>query len=179
VAEQRFLGPFRSVFDRLVNLLTAIAAGLLVPMMFLVSGDVVGRYIFNHPLPAVFEINSDFLMVLVVFFPLAYVHRCKEHVFITLFTDPMPAKVRATLETISVFIGLVSYGLIGVYSLQRALIATRVREYTSGVIDVPVWLAKWIIPIGCFAFCIELFLDGLDHLRLIFGRASSGEVPRG
>lgn len=179
MSAQAILAGFHRAFDPVVNLLTAIAAGLLVPMMFLVSADVVGRYIFNHPLPAVFEINSDFLMVLVVFFPLAYVHRRKEHVFITLFTDRMPAKVRAALETLSVFIGFVSYGLIGFYSLERAIMATAVREYTSGVIDVPIWLAKWIIPIGCFAFCIELFLDGLDHLRLLFTRESSPEVPRG
>lgn len=179
MAEPIKQSSLRSVFNRLVNLLTVIAAGLLVPMMFLVSADVVGRYIFNRPLPAVFEINSDFLMVLVVFFPMAYVHQRKEHVFITLFTDPMPAKVRAVLETVSVLIGFVSYALIGIYSMQRAIIATRVLEYTSGVIDVPIWLAKWIVPIGSFAFCIELFLDGLDHLRAIFGRNSSPEVPRG
>ena len=178
MSAQAFLAGFRRIFDPVVNLLTAIAAGLLVPMMFLVSADVVGRYIFNRPLPAVFEINSDFLMVLVVFFPLAYVHRRKEHVFITLFTDGMPARVRAVLETVSVFLGLVSFGLIGLYSLERAIMATAVREYTSGVIDVPVWLAKWIIPIGCFAFCIELLLDGLDHLRRVFA-PDSPEVPRG
>ena len=78
-AQNHVSGPGR-LLDRFISILTGVAVGLLVPMMFLVTGDVIGRYIFNSPIPAVFEINSHFLMVMVVFFPLAYVHHKKEHV---------------------------------------------------------------------------------------------------
>ena len=170
MADKGFLASFEAVFNRVVDGLTYVAVGLLVPMMFLVTADVIGRYLLNSPIPAVFEINSYFLMVLVVFFPLAYVDRHKEHVFVTLFTDRLGAKTRAVLETVSLVIGIAAYSLIGWYGLQRAIMSTEVREYISGIIDVPIWLAKWIIPIGCLVFVIELALDAVKHVRFIAGR---------
>jgi TRAP-type C4-dicarboxylate transport system permease small subunit len=179
MSAQELLLGFRRIFDRFVNLLTWVAVLLLLPMMFLVTTDVIGRYIFNSPIPAVFEINSYFIMVLVVFFPLAYVQRKKEHIFITLFTDWMPWRVKALLETVSVLIGFASFALIGFYSMQRAILATEVREYISGIIDIPIWLSKWIIPIGCLAFCIELLLDALERFPIILGSKSNKEGVHG
>ena len=138
-------------------------------MMFLVTGDVIGRYIFNSPIPAVFEINSHFLMVMVVFFPLAYVHQRKEHVFVTLFTDRLPLRGKAFLEGTSAIMGFAVYGLIGWYGLQKAILATRVLEYIPGIVDVPVWLSKWIIPIGCLVFCIELARDVSKQFKTVCG----------
>jgi len=157
------------VFDRFVGILTGVAVGLLVPMMFLVTGDVIGRYVFNSPIPAVFEMNSHFLMVMVVFFPLAYVHHKKEHVFVTLFTDRLPSGGKALLQGISAILGLTVYALIGWYGLQKAILSTRLLEYIPGIVDVPVWISKWIIPIGCLAFCIELARDVFNQFKTVFG----------
>jgi TRAP-type C4-dicarboxylate transport system permease small subunit len=167
------------IFDRLdrtvekcAQLLTGAAMVLLVPMMFLVAGDVIGRYVFNSPIPAVFEINSNFLMVIVVFFPMAYVHVKGEHVFVTLFTEKMPMRVKAMFDAISVFLGAFIYSLIGWYGASVAFKATKVQEYSPGIIDVPVWMAKWIVPIGAFVFCIELVFSGIKHIKLIVNPSS-------
>ncbi len=169
MTERGTVSPLGRVFDRFVGILTVVAVGLLVPMMFLVTGDVIGRYIFNSPIPAVFEINSHFLMVMVVFFPLAYVHQKKEHVFVTLFTDRLPERGRSLLEGVSALLGFMLYALIGWYGLQKAIQATRLKEYIPGIVDVPVWLSKWIIPIGCLAFCIELLRDVYKRFRRVSG----------
>jgi TRAP-type C4-dicarboxylate transport system permease small subunit len=168
MTEQQGASGLGRLFDRFVGILTGVAVGLLVPMMFLVTGDVIGRYVLNSPIPAVFEINSNFLMVLVVFFPLAYVHHRKEHVFVTLFTDRLPLGGKALLEGTSAILGMVLYGLIGWYGLQKAILATRVLEYIPGVVNVPVWLSKWIIPIGCLAFCMELMRDAFNQFKTVF-----------
>jgi len=159
-------------FNWVILTLTGISVALLVPMMFLVAGDVIGRYILKSPIPAVFEINSNFLMVLVVFFPLAYVHRRREHVFVTLFTERLPQRIKAALDTFSVTLGAVAFGLIGWYGMVFALKATKVREYSPGIVDVPVWMSKWIVPIGAFAFCFELMLDGAKQVKMIINPSS-------
>jgi TRAP-type C4-dicarboxylate transport system permease small subunit len=169
MTEQQGARGWGRLFDRFVGILTGVAVGLLVPMMFLVTGDVIGRYVFNSPIPAVFEINSHFLMVLVVFFPLAYVHQKREHVFVTLFTDRLPQRVKSLLEGISAVLGLVLYALIGWYGLGKAIQSTRLLEYIPGIVDVPVWLSKWIIPIGCLAFCMELLRDVCRQFKRVFG----------
>jgi TRAP-type C4-dicarboxylate transport system permease small subunit len=154
-------------FEWVIKILTGLATALLVPMMFLVTGDVIGRYLLKMPIPAVFEINSNFLMVLVVFFPLAYVHRRKEHVFVTIFTERFPSRAKAVLEILSIVFGLFAFGLIGWYGLEAAIAATMVKEYIPGIITVPVWLSKWIIPIGTAVFCIELIRDGITHIKMM------------
>ncbi len=169
MTKQENTTPLGRAFDRFVGILTGVAVGLLVPMMFLVTGDVIGRYVFNSPIPAVFEINSHFLMVMVVFFPLAYVHQKKEHVFVTLFTDRLPERGRSLLQGISALLGLILYGLMGWYGLKKAIQATRLQEYIPGIVDVPVWLSKWIIPIGCLAFCIELLRDVYKQAKGVSG----------
>jgi len=168
----RIIDGLTRVFNWVILALTGTAIALLVPMMFLVAGDVIGRYLLNSPIPAVFEINSCFLMVLVVFFPLAYVHRRRQHVFVTLFTQNFPPRARAMLDAFSVTLGIVAFGLIGWYGMEIALKATKVREYSPGIIDVPVWMSKWIVPIGAFVFCIELLLDGAKHIKTIINPSS-------
>jgi TRAP-type C4-dicarboxylate transport system permease small subunit len=158
----------RKIQDGIVKGLTAAATAMLVPMMFLVTADVICRYVLNSPIPAVLEINSNFLMVLVVFFPLAYVHRRKEHVFVILFTEGFPVRVKLALEIVSILLGFCSFALIGWFGLETAVAATRVKEYIPGVIEVPIWISQWIIPIGAFAFCVELLLDGLEHVGAMF-----------
>jgi len=170
---------FFDVIDRLSRVyywivlgLTSVAVAVLAPMMFLIGGDVIARYLLRKPIPAVFEINSNFLMVLVVFFPLAYVHRHKEHVFVTLFTEKFSAMGKAILDVFSAILGIIAFGLIGWYGVDTALVATEAREYVPVMINVPVWISKWFVPIGCFAFCIELFLDALKQLQIIINPAS-------
>ena len=167
-------GMFSRVIERIAQgygwvmaVLMGTAIAVLVPMMFLVAGDVIGRYVLKQPIPAVFEINSHFLMVLVVFFPLAYVHRRKEHVFVTVFTERFPPRAKALLDTLSIFIGIIAFGLIGWYGLDVALVSTRVGDHIPGIIDVPVWISKWFVPIGAFALCLELLIDGARHVQTL------------
>jgi TRAP-type C4-dicarboxylate transport system permease small subunit len=167
-------GMFFRVIERIAQgygwvmaVLMGTAIAVLVPMMFLVAGDVIGRYLLKQPIPAVFEINSHFLMVLVVFFPLAYVQRRKEHVFVTVFTEKFPPRAKALLDTLSILIGIIAFGLIGWYGLDVALVSTRVGDHIPGIIDVPVWISKWFVPIGAFALCLELLIDGARHVQAL------------
>ncbi len=163
----RIIENLAGIHGGVIKFFTAVATALLFPMMLLVTADVIGRYVLSRPIPAVFEINSNFLMVLVVFFPLAYVHRRKEHVFVILFTEGFPPRAKAVLEMVSIILGVFAFGLIGWYGLEAAIAATKVREYIPGIIQVPVWMSQWIIPAGCFAFCVELLIDGFMHIQTI------------
>lgn len=160
-------------FDGLVKGLTWLSLFLLIPMMFLVPADVIGRYLLNKPIPAVFEINSYFLMVAVVFFPLAHVQQKKEHIYVNLFTKRFPVRWKALLDAFSLLIGLLAYFLIGWFGLKIAIHATSVREYVSGIINVPIWISKWFVPVGCFVFCIQLGRDALGNIRRLFAPENS------
>lgn len=163
----RFIDTIGRIYSWVMKILIGTATAVLAPMMFLIAGDVIGRYLFKLPIPAVFDINSKFLMVLVVFFPLANVHRRKGHISVDIFTRKFPLRARTALDILSLVLGIITFGLIGWYGLDVALIATRVKDYAPGIIDVPIWLSKWIVPIGAFAFCIELLIDGAKHMEVL------------
>lgn len=148
---------------------------MVVPMMFLVPADVIGRYLLNKPLPAVFEVNSYFLMVAVVFFPLAYVHQKNEHVFVNLFTRRWPKRLKSCLDLVSMLLGAAAFGLIGWFGLKTAIKSTAVMEYIPGIINIPIWISKWFVPLGAFVFTIELLRNGYGHLLTIINAPTKGE----
>ncbi len=160
------------IISRMAMILMGVAVVSLVPMMFLVGADVIGRYVFNSPIPAVFEINTNFLMVIVVFLPMAAVHVRGEHVFVSLFTEKFPQRVKSGLDAFSVTMGAIIFALIGWCGVEVAVKATKVQEYSPGIIDVPVWMARWIVPMGAFVFSAELLISGIKHMRTVVNSSS-------
>ncbi len=159
-----------SLFDRFVKVLSSLAILLLIPMMFLVPADVVGRCL-KTPIPVVFEINSYFLMVAIVFFPLAFVQQNREHIYVNLFTRSCPERIKGAMDIFSLLTGIIAYGLIGWYGLETAIHSTGIQEYVSGGIDLPIWISKWFVPLGSFVFCLQLLRDTAHHIkRILFHR---------
>ena len=103
-------------------------------------------------------------MVAVVFFPLAYVHQHREHIFVDLFTKKFPERIKIALDVFSLFTGVIAFGLIGWFGLIMAIEATQVREYVAGIVEVPIWISKWFVPLGCFVFCLELLRDAFRRI---------------
>jgi TRAP-type C4-dicarboxylate transport system permease small subunit len=163
------------MFDGLVRVLTWLAMVVLIPMMFLVPADVIGRYLLKKPIPAVFEINAYFLMVAVVFFPLAFVQQKRGHIYVNLFTQKMPERAKGVLDAFSTALGVFAYGLIGWFGLKMAIHSTEVREYVSGIIDVPIWISKWFVPLGAFVFCLQLIRDMVHHIHRATGARTGQE----
>src|SRR3974390_3314145 len=73
------------------------AAGLVFVMIFPTTLDVVLRYIFNAPLPEMFQL-TEFMMVAVVYLAIAYVQQLKDHIKIELATQWLPQKAQEALD---------------------------------------------------------------------------------
>ena len=66
---ERFFG----LIDRPSNLLTKLAGIIIMVMMIHISADVAAKYLLNDPIDGTLEIVAAYYMVVIVFFPLAYV----------------------------------------------------------------------------------------------------------
>ncbi len=99
------------IFDGMDRVLVAVAA--LIVMMLLTTVSVIGRYLFNAPIPDDL-VMSEFLMVFMVFLPLSAVQAAREYVFVTIFTDWMSNNAKVMLETIGVMIGLFIFTIIAI-----------------------------------------------------------------
>lgn len=138
--------------------LVVIAIGALVLMMGITTVSVIGRKLFNAPIPDDL-VMSEMLMVFVVFLPLSYVQLHREHVFVTLFTDWMSRPARLALETLGLLIGLAIFGLVAAATFTDFHEAWSVGAYEDGPLELPEWPSRFVVFLGMLVFSVRLFVD--------------------
>ena len=134
------------------------AAGLVFVMIFPTTLDVILRYIFNAPLPEMFQL-TEFMMVAVVYLGIAYVQQLKDHIKIEIVTQWLPKKIQDALDLFGCLVGLVIFAIITWQSGRLAWEAWETQDYTMGLVQFPLWPAKTILSVGIGLFCLRLFLD--------------------
>ncbi len=139
------------------------AAGLVLVMIFPTTLDVILRYIFNAPLPEMFQL-TEFMMVAVVYLAIAYVQQLKDHIKIEIATQWLPPMVQELLDLFGFLVGLVIFTIITWQTGRLAWEAWETQDYTMGIVQFPLWPAKSILPIGVGLFCLRLLLDILIGL---------------
>ncbi len=135
-----------------------VAAGLVFVMIFPTTVDVVLRYIFNAPLPEMFQL-TEFMMIGVVYLAIAFVQQLKDHIKIEIATQWMPQKGQDILDIFGNLVGLFIFGLITWQTGRQAWEAWDTQDYTMGIVQFPLWPAKSILPVGIGLFCLRLILD--------------------
>ena len=148
-----------------------IAAGIIMVLMFLTTADVFGRYIFNSPIEGAFE-ASEVLMVGVVFLGIAYVQSMKGHVKVDVLTSWLPQKGQLALDTFGYIAGFGILVLIVWHSGALAWKAFTTNDQTYGLVQIPLWPGKSLIPIGAGLLCIRLLSDVVSNLSRLFHRAT-------
>ena len=155
------------------------AAGLVFVMIFPTTLDVILRYIFNAPLPEMFQL-TEFMMVAVVYLAIAYVQQLKDHIKIEIVTQWLPQKVQEGLDLFGYLVGLVIFAIITWQSGRLAWEAWETQDYTMGIVQFPLWPAKTILPIGVGLFCLRLLVDiVIGLLKLGHSQAEQKEQVKG
>lgn len=140
------------------NTFSRIATGIIMLMMFLTTADVAGRYLFNSPVIGAYEISS-MMLVGVVFLGLAYVQSKKGHVKVEAATFWMPKRVQIALDIFGGLVGLVIMGLLTWRSGIVFWEAWVLQDYSMGLIHIPLWPGKLMVPLGTGLLCLRLVSD--------------------
>jgi len=149
-------------FYALETALNVFGASTIIALMFLVTCDVGGRYLFNHPLPGQMEI-TEMLMVMAVFSGMAYTQRVHGHVRMDLFcTKVLKGRVYHGNEFFTTVLSLLIYAVITVYSFTHAVKALQGGS-VSIYLGIPMWPAWLFVPIGSFLLCIRLIIQLFQH----------------
>ena len=138
--------------------LVVVAIIALLAILALTTISVIGRYVFNAPLPDDVVIN-EYLMVGVVFLPLAYVQRHRGHLFVAVFTDWLSATARIGLEILSLTISVGIFGLLTAATLGDFLGAWQIDAYTEGQLELRQWPARLLVSVGLGVFALRLLVD--------------------
>lgn len=136
-----------SHFNGFIYLLTFVAAIAAFLCMFFIAGSVASRYILDYSVPGSLDI-SQIILVLIIFFPLAYVEKEGGHIKITVLYSKFSPQMVKVLKMVSNILGLILFGLMSFMSLIGAINSFWQKEASWGDFAIPLWIPKFFIFIG-------------------------------
>ncbi len=176
----RLSGDFIRVM-KLGRLLDAVDRATLIWGVVVVAAltvvtvaDVIGRYVFNHPIAGVYEV-TQLMLVAIVFTGIAAVQAGEGHIRVEILLQRIQRRrLRTAMEIVALAFGITAFGLIGWQGLVGFLLAWRTDDYTMGLIEFPTWPAKVWIPAGSALICLRLLQQITQEIRkIVSGKASS------
>lgn len=161
----------RTVSERISGICGALAALLLIAIMFMTVADVIRRALTDKSIAGVIEVSPLFLLGAVAL-GLAQGETAGTHVRTSLVTDHLPHRLRSALR--SVGYGVCIYILLWMAKLsyERAVDAYRNNDTTAGFESIPTWPARALVPIGLGLWALALIVRLLDDLRGVRGLKS-------
>ncbi len=150
-----------NTYNKIVKYSGYLASALFIMIGFIVSYEVIMRYIFNSPTIWVNEI-SRFLQIWATYLALTYTFHKNDFIRITVIYDKVGDKGKKILDLISAIFILIFSGFVLYYGWLIAYDSLKVGRTSSTILDVPSFLTEFAIPL-CFAFLV---------LRVLF------EVPK-
>lgn len=139
---------------RALNLLSSAIVGLamlsVLLMLLLIISDVAARAVLNTAIPGVDTIVASYLMVAIIFLPLAMLHILEENIVVAVLHDRVPNIMKDLFDIVAHALALGFYALVGWVYFKVAIESFEIREYVTGTWDVPIWPARVFMPLGLF-----------------------------
>lgn len=145
----RILHFFDLIFMRVAQL-------SLVIMMFSISADALGRYVFNRPLQGSFEFTSLYLMVIVTFLAMPATYATGGMVRLDILKGPLSRLPWHLSERFNTFAGALVFGFIAWHAGHEAYEKFASRDTMFGVIQFPVYWSYVWVPLGCGLMALRL-----------------------
>lgn len=154
---QRTIGVLDVLFERI---LASVAAVIMFLMMLLTFVDVIGRNLFNAPLPGGFEV-TELLLAVIIFLGLPMVTAEAAHVDVDICDPTVPEWLKPVQDTL---IGIVNIACFGTLSWMLWRLALRTYQYqdTTAILEIPyaglVFLMAAMASLSTTALVAMLFL---------------------
>lgn len=152
--------------------LAAAGALLMVLMMLHIVADVLSKWLLNYPIDGTLEIVSHYYMVGLIYLPLGYVQFHHRHIVAEIFTDGLPGRPRALLES-AIALLMLAYAAVFVWTTSiEALRKTAELEYLEATRRfIVIWPTRWFVPIGIGLMGLVAAYQAVRFLRDATGAA--------
>lgn len=164
---------FEMITRRLANLLAVVAGLALLLMMIQTVTDVALGHLAGSPIEGSLEVISSYYMVMIVFLPLAMVELRHEHINADLFVRMLSKPAQRVIYVFGALVTLAFFGILGWQTWLDALESLAIDEVLMGSIYVPVWPAKFALPIGFLAISLAVVL----HIAKAISSADFDPTP--
>ena len=140
---------------RVISIAFAICASTVIAIiMVLTTADVIKRALTGSSIPGVTEFSEVFL-VAAVYLGLAFAMRVGAHIGVDIVIMRMKPKLSRIVQVIGMSTAVVVLIWMTVETAGAAMHSISINEYRYGLIKVPIWPAKVVVPIGLFALVLE------------------------
>lgn len=148
--------------------LTVVAALATFGMMLLMTVDAAGRYLFNRPILAAYELTTNYLMVAVIFLALPYAYRQGANIRVTFLVDRLGPSPRLVIDHLVQVISILYCAALVFATAQQARHVLSTGT-TFATLDLPLWPAHVVVSAGLFLTTLMMLVD-LGRVRK--GRSS-------
>ncbi|MBT6975530.1 MAG: TRAP transporter small permease [Rhodospirillaceae bacterium] len=145
------------------DILTYCSVVLILGVMLWVVGEVIGRYVFNSPLPGHLE-GAELLLPMIVFFGVSYVQARDGHVGMTFVVDALPKKVRRVTDILSLIVSALTCAALAYFASKNAWLSWDYEDVTMSPPYWPVWPSAAVIPLGYGMIAVRMLLQILQKL---------------
>lgn len=153
------------IIQSIIRYICYAGIAVLFLMMLLTVADVIGRSIFNSPVPGTYEI-SKFLLVVVVLLSVGYVEQSNQNIHVDFFTNKMPFKVRLLTYIILTLVSIAFLGLVMWKGWEESFVTIRAKT-ASDIWRIPAYPFQFAIPFGLLLLVIELVLKIIVSIRTL------------
>ena len=151
-------------YNKLVKYSGYLASALFIAIGFIVSYEVIMRYLFNSPTIWVNEV-SRFLQIWATYLALTYSFHKKDFIRITVIYDRLNDNGKKILDFISFIFILIFSSFVVYFGWIIAYDSLKVGRTSSTILDVPSFLTELAIPL-CFAFLVlRVILEIITYVR--------------
>jgi len=140
-----------------------LGMGVLVAMVLLTVADVVLRRFFHSPLTFSYELTGA-MLVLVVFFVVAYAGIQKSHVSIDILTSRFPPKAQAITNAFVYFLSICLFGAVTWRSIIYAICFLQ-QGRVSGILEFPYYPFAFAVAFGILLLALVLLVQFLNFIN--------------
>ena len=138
--------------DKIIKYSGYLASGLFISIGFIISYEVISRYVFNAPTIWVNEI-SRFLQIWATYLALTYSFHKKDFIRITVLYDKIGDRGKKILDFISTIFIIFFSVFVVYYGWLIAYDSLEGGRTSSTILDLPSFITELAIPL-CFGFLL-------------------------
>ena len=139
-----------------------VGAGFIAVMMLLVVADVVGRRVFNHPVPGTLEL-IQYLFIIVVFYSIVYCELRRRHIIVDAFVSRLRPKVRNAMDSV-IYVFFLGISCLLTWQLVLYLVQVWQTGMSSAVLRVPAFPFTALALLGSALFSLMLLTNLLQFI---------------
>lgn len=158
VAIDRSLGRLESLFNDIGSL-------FIFALMWLTMAEVLGRRLFNSPVPGAID-YIEVGMVVFAFMGAAYCQRQGGHVRMDLLLANLKGRLLWGVEAFAILVAVVYIGIIVWASAQDAWRSFDLGDETLDA-HVAIWPSKLVVPMALAMLELRLLVNLWGYLRLV------------